>query len=110
VLLLAVAALAGNASKTFAFDGTSLWMVDHQNMQIIQTPAQGVPPAAVSFLTGGSSLGAQFNYNPDRESPIKPSWFQVNPASAPTYKLVVVGNGTGPATTTGSSASPMSTP
>ncbi len=137
--------------KTFAFDGTTLWFLDHKNKQLFQNRASsGVLPVAVSFLTGGN-LATQFNvaldtsgkygssgsvvlaltpkqpsaqykelffvveapdwhvkesvvidsngdtnefdfYNPDFTSTVKPSWFQVNPASVPTYKLVVVGS------------------
>jgi outer membrane lipoprotein-sorting protein len=175
-----------NVSKTFAFDGTTLWLVDHKNKKVFQNETQsGVFPAAVSFLTDSSSLSTQFNvalstagkyggngaavleltpkqpsaqykqllfvvdpsdwhisesividsngdtnefdfYNPDLKSPVKQSWFQVNPASIPTYKVVVIGHGAGagsgsaqaaptsvtplPSTTNGSSASPMSKP
>jgi outer membrane lipoprotein carrier protein len=143
------------AIKTFAFDGTTLWLVDHKNKQVFQNQTQGgVLPAAVSFLTGGGSLATQFNvalntsgkyggsgstvleltpkqpsaqykqlyfvvdpsdwhssesvvvdsngdtnefnfYSPDLKSPVKASWFQVNPASVPNYKLVVVGGAVG---------------
>jgi outer membrane lipoprotein-sorting protein len=49
-------------SKTFAFDGTTLWLVDHQNKEVLESTPQGsVLPAAVSFLTGGSGLATQFN-------------------------------------------------
>ena len=48
--------------KTFVFDGTTLWLVDHQNKQIVQNQVQSsVLPAAVSFLTGGSALSSQFS-------------------------------------------------
>ena len=137
-------------SKTFIFDGKTLWLVDHQNKQIFQNKMQGgVLPAAVSFLTGGTRLSEDFNvgldtsgkygstvleltpkqpsaqykqlffvveardwhisesividsngdtnafsfYSPDLGAPVKASWFKVNPASIPSYKLVVVGGG-----------------
>lgn len=49
-------------SKTFAFDGTTLWLVDHENMQILQNQVQGsVLPAAISFLTGAQNLTTEFN-------------------------------------------------
>lgn len=49
-------------AKTFAFDGTTLWLLDHENKQILQNQAQSsVLPAAVSFLTGAGSLATQFN-------------------------------------------------
>ena len=137
-------------SKTFVFDGTTLWFLDHKNKQLFQNRASGVLPVAVSFLTGGN-LATQFNvafdtsgkyggtgavvleltpkqpsaqykalffvveapdshvkesividssgdtnefdfYNPDFTSTVKPSWFRVNPASVPTYQVVVVGS------------------
>ncbi len=53
---------AVNVIKTFAFDGTTLWLVDHKNKQIFQNQVQNnVLPAAVSFLTGSSSLATQFD-------------------------------------------------
>jgi len=171
-------------SRTFAFNGTTLWVVDHKNKQLLQYQSQGVLPAAVSFLTGGTNLATQFNvaintsgnygshgttvleltpkqpsaaykqlffvvdpsdwhvsesividsngntndfrfYSPDVTSPVKASLFQVNPASVPTYRLVVVGSGgsgsgsgppalgptaPAPSTATGSGAVPMSKP
>jgi len=46
--------------RSFIFDGTTLWFVDHSNKQLFQSQAQpGVQPAAVSFLTGGA-LTSQF--------------------------------------------------
>jgi len=143
-------------TKSFVFNGTSLWLVNHQNKQIIQNQIQSsVLPAAVSFLTGGSALASQFNaalntsgaygskadlvleltpkqpsaqykqlffvvdpanwhvretividsngdtstfnfYTPDLSSTVMPSWFQVNPASLPNYKLVQINAGTVP--------------
>jgi outer membrane lipoprotein-sorting protein len=54
--------MAGAVTKTFAYDGTTLWVVDHQNKKILENKPQGsVLPAAVSFLTGGSGLAANFN-------------------------------------------------
>lgn len=47
-------------TKSFIFDGTTLWIVNHPNKQILQAQTQGVLPAAVSFLTGGGSLASQF--------------------------------------------------
>jgi outer membrane lipoprotein-sorting protein len=140
----------GNAvvTKSFVFDGTTFWYIDHANKQIVQNQLQSsVLPAAVSFLTGGSALSSQFSvalntsgkyggqaaivleltpnqpsaqytqlffvvdpsnwrvkesividsngdtndfsfYTPDLTSAVKSWWFQVNPSSLPTYKLV----------------------
>jgi outer membrane lipoprotein carrier protein len=48
-------------TKSFIFDGATLWLVDHANKQIVQSQTQsGVLPAAVSFLAGSGSLGSQF--------------------------------------------------
>lgn len=48
-------------SKTFIFDGKTLWLVDHDNKQIVKGQAQGaVLPAAISFLTGTATLARQF--------------------------------------------------
>jgi outer membrane lipoprotein carrier protein len=48
-------------TKTFVFDGSTLWLVNHANKQIFQNQTQsGVLPAAVSFLTGGAALTSQF--------------------------------------------------
>lgn len=53
---------AVTVTRTFVFDGTTLWVVDHKNKQLLQNQTQGgVLPAAVSFLTGGGNLAAQFN-------------------------------------------------
>lgn len=164
-------------AKTFAFDGTTLWLVDHENKQILQNQVQSsVLPAAVSFLTGAGNLAMQFNvalsasgtyggksatvleltpkqpsapykqlffvvdpadwhisesividssgdtndfkfFHSDLTSTVKARWFQVNPSSLPTYRLVVVNGGSGappiPATaptSSGSQATPMSKP
>ena len=49
-------------SKTFIFDGQTFWVIDHNNKQIVQAQTRNSSlPAAVSFLTGGSNLGSQFN-------------------------------------------------
>jgi outer membrane lipoprotein-sorting protein len=176
---------AVTVARTFAFDGSTLWLIDHENKQILQNQVQGSAlPAAVSFLTGASNLTTQFNvalntsgtfggksatvleltpkqpsaqykqvffvvdpsdwhvsesividangdvndfkfFNSDLTSTVKPQWFQVNPSSLPTYKLIVVGNGStsagAPSTAAkpaapsapagaGSSAAPMPTP
>ena len=145
----------GMVIRTFAFDGTTLWVVDHKNKQLLQNQTTGgALPAAISFLTGGTALATQFNIalstsgnygggnatvleltpkqpsagykqlffvvdpsdwhiresividssgdtndfsflSPDVKAPVKAAWFQVNPASLPTYKLVVVGSGSG---------------
>jgi outer membrane lipoprotein-sorting protein len=134
--------------KTFVFNGSTLWVVDHKNRQIVQQGVQGnAMPAAVSFLTGSGNLGAQFNvalstssayaakgmivleltpkqpsaqykqlffvvdpsdwhinesvvidangvanefhfYAPNLQPTVAAGWFQVNPASLPTYRLV----------------------
>ena len=51
-----------SVSKSFVFNGTTLWLVDHVNKQIYKQAAQGgALPAAVSFLTNANALGAQFN-------------------------------------------------
>lgn len=47
--------------KSFVFDGTTLWVVDHPNRQILQEQVQSsILPAALSFLTGGSARSSQF--------------------------------------------------
>lgn len=47
-------------ARSFVFDGTTMWMVDHDNKQIVTSTAPNGPlPAAVSFLTGGN-LSSQF--------------------------------------------------
>ena len=152
------------ATKSFIFDGTTLWYVDHGNKQIFQNQTQGnVLPAAVSFLTGGNALTTQFNvsfntagkyggksatvleltpkqasaqykqlffvvdatdwhiresividsngdtndfkyFTPNLQATVKSALFQVNPASLPTYKVVVVQSATGSATGSGSGA------
>jgi len=47
--------------KTFVLNASTMWLVDHKNKKIIQTPVQGtVLPAAMSFLTGGGNLASQF--------------------------------------------------
>jgi len=49
-------------SKTFIFDGQTFWLLDHNNKQIVPAQTQNSAlPAAVSFLTGGSSLTSQFD-------------------------------------------------
>jgi outer membrane lipoprotein-sorting protein len=49
-------------SKTFVFDGATLWLVDHQNKKIFQNDvANSAVPAVVSFLTGGAALTKEFN-------------------------------------------------
>jgi outer membrane lipoprotein-sorting protein len=48
-------------AKSFIFDGTTLWMIDHVNKKIVQMQAQSSAlPAALSFITGGSALTTQF--------------------------------------------------
>jgi outer membrane lipoprotein-sorting protein len=48
-------------TKSFVFDGATLWLVDHDNKQLVQMPAQSSAlPAAVSFVTGGTALASQF--------------------------------------------------
>lgn len=135
-------------TKSFMFDGTTFWFVDHLNKQIMQMqPQSSALPAALSFLTGGSALTSQFGaaldasgtygtkgtvvlrltpnqpsaaykelvlvvepsdwhvkesiviasngdendfkfFAPDLTATVKPGWFQVNPSSLPTYRLV----------------------
>jgi outer membrane lipoprotein carrier protein len=49
-------------TKNFVFDGQTLWMVDHDNKQIVQSQVHNSAlPAAVSFLIGGGNLASQFN-------------------------------------------------
>ena len=51
----------GVTAKTFAFDGTTGWYVDHGNQKITKAAAAtGLLPAAVSFLTGGKQLAQNF--------------------------------------------------
>lgn len=147
-------------TKAFVFDGTSLWLIDHNNKRITQVqPQSSVLPAAVSFLTGASALSSQFTivlntsgsyggkgdfvleltpnqpsaqyqqlffvvdpsnwrvkvsividangnmnrfnfYTPNLNATVKKSYFQVNPTSLPTYKLVQLQ--TTPASSSGS--------
>jgi outer membrane lipoprotein-sorting protein len=161
---------AVTVTRTYAYDGTTLWVVDHKNKQLLQNQTQGgALPAAVSFLTGGGNLATQFNvalntsgqyggsnatvleltpkqpsaqysklffvvdptdwhisesvvvdssgdtndfnfYSPDLKSPVKATWFQVNPNSVPTYKLVVVGNGNSSGSSSGQAAPTSTTP
>ena len=133
---------AVTVTKTFIFDGTTVWAIDHGNKQILKSAApQSALPAAVSFLTGGA-LASQFNVTraasgansivleltpkqpsaqykqlffhvdtaswnvtesivvdasgdtndftfvaPNLTAPVKASWFVVDPASLPNYKL-----------------------
>lgn len=49
-------------TKSFLFDGMTLWLVDHDNRQIVaRRTRSGVLPAAVAFLTGGSALSSQYD-------------------------------------------------
>lgn len=48
--------------KSFIYNGTTLWVINHQNKQVLQSPAQASAiPGALSFITGGASLTTQFN-------------------------------------------------
>jgi outer membrane lipoprotein carrier protein len=48
-------------SKSFMYDGTTLWLVDNDSMQVMKQAVSGsAMPAAVAFLTGGN-LTSQFN-------------------------------------------------
>jgi chaperone LolA len=50
-----------NVSKSFMYDGTTLWLVDNDSMKVMkQAVGDTAMPAAVAFLTGGD-LTAQFN-------------------------------------------------
>ncbi|MCX5748196.1 MAG: outer membrane lipoprotein carrier protein LolA [Proteobacteria bacterium] len=52
--------------KTFIYDGTTLWYLDHVNKEITRTAADhSVLPAAVSFLTGGDALATDFTVTLD---------------------------------------------
>ena len=47
--------------KAFIFDGTTLWVVEPQNRQVLKhTVVGGTMPAAISFLTGGGALTKEF--------------------------------------------------
>lgn len=49
-------------AKTFAFDGKDLWMVDHENLQLIRNRVQNSSvPVAVAFLAGAATLDADFH-------------------------------------------------
>lgn len=150
--------------KSFISDGTQLWVVDHDNKQVVKKNlSQDMLPVAVTFLYGKGDLKRDFNpaidtsssygtkgdvvlkltpkqpsaqykalylvlnpadyhvkesvivdssnntnhfhfYAPDFEKPIKDSWFQFDPASVKSYRIVdadqqqqVAGSGTQPA-------------
>jgi outer membrane lipoprotein-sorting protein len=52
---------AGKPDRTFLFDGVTLWIIDHGNMQVLQQPAQNSNlPAAIRFFTGAGSLATEF--------------------------------------------------
>lgn len=54
-------------TKSFVFDGKTLWLVDHINKQLVQLQAQSsAMPDAVSFVTGGSALSSKFAVAFDR--------------------------------------------
>ncbi|MBA3453685.1 MAG: outer membrane lipoprotein carrier protein LolA [Deltaproteobacteria bacterium] len=47
--------------KSFIFDGTTLWVVEPANRQVLKhTVVSGTMPAAISFLTGGGGLTKEF--------------------------------------------------
>lgn len=49
-------------TKSFVVEGATLWLVDHGNQQIFKNQTTGsVLPAAVSFLTGASTLSKDFD-------------------------------------------------
>ncbi len=53
--------------KTFVLNGSMVWLVDHNNKQIIQGSTQGTAmPAAISFLTGSGNLASDFNVALDK--------------------------------------------
>lgn len=48
-------------TKSFVFDGKTVWMIDHVNKQITQLqPQSSALPDAVAFVTGGTALTSQF--------------------------------------------------
>ncbi len=91
--------------KEFIDDGTTLWIIDHPNLQIIQTSVQGNSvPAALSFLTGGGNLASTFNISLDANgnlelTPKQPSaayakvLFVVDPSGQVAESTVYVPNG-----------------
>jgi len=47
--------------RSFIFDGTTLWVIDTTNLQVLQhTQASNNLPAAIAFFTGAGSLTTQF--------------------------------------------------
>ena len=45
--------------KNFIYDGTTLWIVDHGNQQVVESaPRSSALPVAIAFLSGTASLGA----------------------------------------------------
>ncbi|HEY1554418.1 MAG TPA: outer membrane lipoprotein carrier protein LolA [Kofleriaceae bacterium] len=134
--------------KSFISDGSQLWVVDHENKQVLKKSLQqDMLPVAVTFLYGKGNLSADFNpaidtsssygakgdivlkltpkqpsaqykalylvlnptdyhvkesvivdsssnvnhfhfYSPDFDKPMKDSWFQFDPASVKSYRVV----------------------
>ena len=134
--------------KSFISNGKTLFVVEHDNKQVMKKNLQqDLMPVAVSFLYGSGDLGKEFNaaidtsgtygtkgdvvlkltpkqpsaqyknlflvvnatdyhvkesiiidssnnvnhfrfFEPDFDSPIKDSWFEFNPASVPSYRVI----------------------
>jgi outer membrane lipoprotein-sorting protein len=134
--------------KSFISNGKTLFVVEHNNKQVMKKNLQqDLMPVAVSFLYGSGDLAKEFNaaldtsgtygtkgdvvlkltpkqpsaqyknlilvvndkdfhvkesiiidssnnvnhfrfFEPDFDSPIKDSWFEFNPASVPTYRVI----------------------
>jgi outer membrane lipoprotein-sorting protein len=48
-------------TKSFVFDGKTVWLIDHVSKQITQLqPQSSALPDAVAFVTGGTALTSQF--------------------------------------------------
>lgn len=97
-------------TRTEIVDGPTAWLVDHGSRQIVQAPAQTSPlPAALAFLLGGGTLGAQFDVALDASgtiggagatvlalTPTQPSaayaklYFVVDPSSGRVTESVVI--------------------
>ena len=53
-------------TRSFISDGSTLWVVDHQNRQVVQSPVTSTfsVPVAWSFLTGNPSALFNVTFNP----------------------------------------------
>jgi len=137
-----------NVKKSFISNGKTLYVVEHDNKQVMKKNLQqDLMPVAVSFLYGSGDLAKEFNaaldpksgygtkgdvvlkltpkqpsaqyknlylvvdatnfhvkesiiidssnnvnhfrfFTPDFDSPMKDSWFEFNPASVPSYRVI----------------------